>query len=225
MKILIVNGSPRARYSVTLQSCLYLEKRFPQHDFDYLNVGAGISAFEKDITPALKAMVAAELIIFAYPVYCFLVPSQLHRFIELLKDNKAALKNKYVSQLSTSKRFFDVTAHRFMEDNFRDMGMRIIPGLSADMEDMLTAQGRQELEEFFRYSLHCVENKIYDKSTPAQEPLLADYERSISPVKKLDGFDTVIVADLPDGDNSLRDMIRDFDAAYPYRSCQAASSS
>ena len=45
MNILIVNGSPRGRFSVTLQSCLYLEKRFPKHHFEYLNAGAGIDGF------------------------------------------------------------------------------------------------------------------------------------------------------------------------------------
>jgi len=217
MKVLIVNGSPRGRYSVTLQSCLYLEKRFPQHDFEYLNPGIGIAGFEKDMSTALKAMVSAELIVFAYPVYCFLVPSQLHRFIELLKEHKAALKNKYVTQLSTSKRFFDVTAHRFMEDNFRDMGMRLIPGLSADMEDMLNEQGRRELEGFFRCALHCVENGIYDRYSIPSPASLPGYERSLSGTKKQEGFDTVIVADLPAGDEALRDMIKDFDAVFPYR--------
>ena len=217
MKVLIVNGSPRGRYSVTLQSCLYLEKRFPQHDFEYLNVGAGIAGFEKDMNGALKAMVSAELIIFSYPVYCFLVPSQLHRFVELLKENAAALSGKFVTQLSTSKHFFDVTSQRFMEDNFADMGMRIIPGLSADMEDLLSEQGRYELESFFDYALHCVEHKLYSKAQSATPAPLPGYERSLSPVKKLDGFDTVIVADLQAQDEALRDMIKDFDAAFPYR--------
>ena len=217
MKVLIVNGSPRGRYSVTLQSCLYLEKCFPQHEFEYLNVGAAIQSFEKDMAPALKAMVSAELIIFAYPVYTFLVPSQLHRFVELMKKNRAALKNKYVTQFSTSKHFFDVTAHRFMEDNFRDMGMRVIKGLSADMEDMLSQQGRKELKDFFNYALFCVENSVYDKAVPYIPAPVPEYQRSLSQLKKQDGFDTVIVADLKPGDNSLRDMIKDFDAAYPYR--------
>ena len=217
MKVLIVNGSPRGRYSVTLQSCLYLEKHFPQHNFEYLNVGAGISAFEKDMSGALKAMVSAELIVLSYPVYCFLAPSQMHRFVSLLKENKAALKNKYITQFTTSKHFFDVTAHRYIEDNCRDMGMRVIKGLSADMEDMLHEQGRRELEDFFSYALFCVENGIYDKYSPAPAKELPVYERSISPVKKQDGFDTVIVADLKPGDDSLRDMIKDFDAAFPYR--------
>lgn len=217
MKVLIVNGSPRGRYSVTLQSCLYLEKCFPQHEFDYLNVGAAINSYEKDMASALKAMVAAELIIFAYPVYTFLVPSQLHRFMELLKENRAALKNKYVSQFSTSKHFFDVTAHRFMEDNFRDMGMKVIKGLSADMEDLLSQQGRNELKAFFEYALFCVENSVYDKAQPYTPAPLPEYQRSLSPAKKQEGFDTVIVADLKAGDDSLRDMIKDFDAAFPYR--------
>ena len=84
MNILFVNGSPRGRFSVTLQSCLYLEKRFPGHTFEYLNVGAGLDAFEKDTAPASAAFERAELMIFAYPVYSFLVPSQLHRFVELM---------------------------------------------------------------------------------------------------------------------------------------------
>ncbi|MBQ2960348.1 MAG: NAD(P)H-dependent oxidoreductase [Oscillospiraceae bacterium] len=217
MKVLIVNGSPRGRFSVTLQSCLYLEKCFPQHDFDYLNVGAAIQSFEKDMTPALKAMVASDIIIFAYPVYTFLVPSQLHRFMELLKKNRAALKNKFVSQFSTSKHFFDVTAHRFMEDNFRDMGMRVIKGLSADMEDMLSQQGQKELRGFMEYCLFCVEKSVYDKAEPYIPDPLPDYSRSLSPVKKQDKFDTVIVADLSPGDTNLRDMIKDFDASFPYR--------
>ena len=217
MKLLIVNGSPRGRYSVTLQSCLYLEKCFPQHDFEYLNAGAAIQSYEKDMSSALKAMVAADLIIFAYPVYTFLVPSQLHRFVELLKENRAALKNKYVSQFSTSKHFFDVTAHRFMEDNFRDMGMKVIKGLSADMEDMLSPKGREELKGFLDYAIFCVENSVYDKAAPLAAETLPEYQRSLSPVKKQEGFDTVIVADLKAEDSSLRDMIKDFDAAFPYR--------
>ena len=42
MKICVINGSPRGKNSVTLQTVLYLEKRFPQHSFDFLNAGAGI---------------------------------------------------------------------------------------------------------------------------------------------------------------------------------------
>ena len=218
VKILIVNGSPRGRFSVTLQTCLYLEKRFPQHSFEYLNVGAGIAAFEKDMSPAAAAFARAELVVFAYPVYAFLVPSQLHRFVELVKERGLLMKNKYVTQLTTSKHFFDVTAHRFMEDNFHDLGMRVIHGLSADMEDLLSERGQREAEDFLAYAVFCAENGIWEKAAPAaaaSTPL--PYECVIEPCKKRDGFEIVIVGDLRERDESLRALIKDFDAACPFR--------
>ena len=217
IKVLFVNGSPRGRFSVTLQSCLYLEKRFPGHDFAYLNAAAGIAGFEKDMAPAADALRQAELVVFAYPVYSFLVPSQLHRFIELTKEQHLSLKDKYVTQLTTSKHFFDVTAHRFMEENFHDLGARVIRGLSADMEDMLTGQGRDELERFFAYAVFCAENAVYEHTAPSPAPVRKPYESCLDACKKQDGFDTVIVGDLREGDESLRALIKDFTAAYPYR--------
>ena len=217
MKVLFVNGSPRGRFSVTLQSCLYLEQSFPAHSFSYLNVGAGIQGFEKDMAPAAEAFRQAELVIFAYPVYSFLVPSQLHRFLELMKERGVTLKDKYVTQLSTSKHFYDVTAHRFMEENIRDLGGRVIRGLSADMEDMLTEQGRKELRQFFEYVLFCAENGACERAaaSPAAEPV--PYVSTVEACKKQDGFDVVIVGDLREGDESLRALIKDFGAAFPYR--------
>ena len=39
MKILVLNGSPKGDYSITLQTSIYLSKLHPEHDFQYLNVG------------------------------------------------------------------------------------------------------------------------------------------------------------------------------------------
>ena len=218
MKILIVNGSPRGRFSVTLQTCLYLEKRFAGHSFEYLNAGAGIQGFERDMAPAAAAFRRAELVIFAYPVYTFLVPSQLHRFLELMKEQNVSVRGQYVTQLTTSKHFFDVTAHRFVEENCRDMGMRVIRGLSADMDDLLTEKGQKEAEQFLQYAVFCAENGICEEDgAPAEERCEPVYECTLEPVKKQEGFDTVIIGDLREGDESLRAMIKDFDAVYPYR--------
>ena len=217
MKILFINGSPRGRFSVTLQTCLYLAKRFPRHSFEYLNVGAGIQGLERDMAPAAAAFARAELVIFAYPVYTFLVPSQLHRFFELMEETQLPVKGKFVTQLSTSKHFFDVTAQRFVEENCRDLGMRVIRGLSADMEDLLTPRGRKEAEDFLEYAVFCAENGVWERETPAPEAEEPVYACALEPVKKREGFDTVIIGDLREGDESLRAMIKDFDAVYPYR--------
>ena len=117
MNILVINGSPKGKNSITLHTCLFLEKKFPGHRFSYLDAGQKIKALEKDFSPALEAVREADLVVFCYPVYTFLVPSQLHRFLELLKALDIDLSGKAATQVTTSKHFYDVTAHRFIEDN------------------------------------------------------------------------------------------------------------
>ena len=88
MKFLIINGSPKGKYSVTLHTSLYLEKLYNEHEFGYLNVGQQIKSLEKDMSKAIDMINNSDVIIFSYPVYTFIAPSQLHRFIELLKEHK-----------------------------------------------------------------------------------------------------------------------------------------
>ena len=59
------------------------------------------------------------------------------------------LTGKFATQITTSKHFYDVTAHRYVEENCLDLGMRVIRGLSADMEDLTTERGREEARDFF----------------------------------------------------------------------------
>ncbi len=153
MNILVLNGSPKGQYSVTLQTSLYLEIKRPKHHFRVLDVGQRIRTFERDFTEAREAIEWADLVIFSYPVYTFLAPSQLHRFIELMKENRVEAAGKFATQITTSKHFYDVTAHRYIEDNCRDMGFRFIQGLSADMDDLTTQKGRREARAFFDYTV------------------------------------------------------------------------
>jgi hypothetical protein len=47
MKILFLNGSPQGSNSITLQTALYLEKRYPSHTYACLPVGQQIRQLEK----------------------------------------------------------------------------------------------------------------------------------------------------------------------------------
>lgn len=217
MKILFVNGSPRGRFSVTLQTCRYLEQRFPRHSYETLNVGAGLESLERDLRPAAAALARAELVIFAYPVYMGLPPYPLCRFFEWMRAGRLPVRNRCVTQITTSQHVFDDSARRYTEENCLDCGMRVIPGLSAGMEDLLSEAGREQAEDFFRHALWCAEKGVWEQGTVRPEKEAPVYEQSLAPVEKQAGFDTVILADLREGDESLRALIKDFDAVYPYK--------
>ena len=234
MNICVINGSPKGKYSITLQTAYYLEKKFTKHNYYFLNAGQKIKLYEKDMSEALSAMSKADLLIFTYPVYTFLVPSQLHRFVELMKDSGMDFSGKYATQISTSKHFYDMTAHRFMEDNLHDMGMHVIHGLSADMEDLLSKKGQADAISFMKYVEYCIENGVYEpenciKTSHQSIPENSDievYKKVFSKDERKSGHEVVIVTDLKENDLqkdqelhnlSLRNMIDDFCSVFPYQ--------
>ena len=218
MKILVINGSPKGQYSTTLQTVLYLELLHPEHKFEILDAGAKIRLFEKDFSQAKEQLESADLLLFSYPVYTFVVPSQLHRFIELMKASGARLEGKPATQITTSKHFYDVTAHRFIRDNCRDMGLRCIDGLSADMDDLLSEKGRREAREFFDFTVWCAE---HDLAEPVLETHAEAPKHMPVTVPEPDGREkagnVIIVTDLGPEDARLRAMIERFRAVLPLR--------
>lgn len=217
MKICVLSGSPAGKNSITLQTVLYLEKKFPEDSFEIIYAGSEIKSLEKDMSAALKQIKSSELILFCYPVYTFLVPSQLHRFIELMKTSGIDLSDKYAAQFSTSKHFYDTTAHNFIEENCADMGLRYAGGLSADMEDLLREEGREDAVSFWKMVRWRVQKGICRKPDLPESIPVNPYRRCLKETIKHDGHDTVVVANLKETDTSLRNMIADFAAAYPYR--------
>ena len=215
VNILILNGSPKGETSITLQTLLYLQKKFPGQQWKTLHVGQKIKSLEKDFSPALEALSNADLLLFSYPVYTFIAPSQLHRFIELMKAHKVDVSGKMATQVTTSKHFYDTTAHRYIQDNCADFGLNYIPGLSADMEDLTTDNGRKEAENWWKHLLWSAEHghfaPVYP-SFPATKPV------PVTPVEDCSGEskgDVVIVADLKPEDTQLQSMVDRFRAKLP----------
>jgi len=218
MNILVLNGSPKGNYSITLQTSLYLERIFPVHKFQFLNVGQQIKSFEKDFSRAADAITGADLIIFSYPVYTFIAPSQMHRFIELLKASGLDLSNKFATQITTSKHFYDVTAHKYIEENCHDLGIKYIKGLSADMDDLLTENGRKTAKEFFQFVCWSIEHDVYESNTGHAA---VSAHRPVSPAAIKDdekSGDVVIVTDCAKDDKQLNDMINRFRAVLRHKS-------
>lgn len=229
MNILIINGSPKGKYSVTLQTCLYLEKLHPEHHFEQLHAGQRIRSYEKDFSEARIAIAKADILLFSYPVYTFLVPSQLHRFIELMKAEGLDYSGKVATQITTSKHFYDVTAHRFVEDNCADMGLKFIDGLSADMDDLLTEKGRREADDFFDFLLWNVQKGYSKVPSIAHEssdytPVPLSHADLLKVQPAIDSLPTsdakrksvAIVADMTIDDSQLRAMVTHLKARLPF---------
>ncbi len=214
MKILVLNGSPKGDYSITLQTSIYLSKLHPEHEFSFLNVGQRIKALEKDFSEAENKINDADLLIFSYPVYTFLAPYQLHRFIEILKEKEINLNNKFVTQISTSKHFYDVTAHKYIQDNCQEMGMKFIKGLSADMDDLPLEKGQKEAKAFFDFLMWSVGNDICEPNLnlfTAPKNIATDIPEESKENKK---GDVVIIADYGKDDIQLQNMINRFQKVF-----------
>lgn len=216
MRTLVLNGSPKAENSITLQTVRYLEKKYHIENLEVLHVGMKIKALEKNFLPALQSIEKADVLLFSYPVYTFLAPSQLHRFIALMKAYGANVSGKIATQITTSKHFYDTTAHRYIQDNLQEMGANFIRGLSADMEDLTTEVGRTEAEKWWESFLWNAEKGFF-------EPVYPVYTQEKSapvtvPAEQLDGKpgDVVIIADLAAEDTQLAGMISRFRSMLPY---------
>ncbi len=216
MNILVINGSPKGKNSITLQTSLFFEKLMTKHTFSYLHAGQKIKYYEKNMTEAVSMIKSADLIIFSYPVYTFIAPSQLHHFINLMKNCGEDFSGKFVTQISTSKHFYDITAHRYIEENCFDMGMKVIKGLSADMDDLTTKKGQKEAIAFMKHTLWCVRNsvseKIPDKKNYEEKEYIA--VKNENPVLK--SGTVSLVCDFSEDDERLISMIADFKEKCPY---------
>jgi len=214
MNILVLNGSPKGEYSITLQTVRFLEKLHPEHTFDVLHVGRQIKSLEKDFSKAIVLLQNADLLLFSYPVYTFIAPYQLHRFVELLKASGIDLRGKFATQITTSKHFYDVTAHRYVQDNCQDLGLKFIRGLSADMDDLLTEKGQREAKSFFAYVCRCVKEGRYEpfpekQGKPKHMPVTA-----VEAGEREKNGDVVILTTCEETDTQLQAMIDRFQAVF-----------
>lgn len=153
MKISVLNGSPKGITSVTMQYVHYIQKKFPCHELRIINISPGIHKIENDahhFQEIMDDIRSSQGVLWAFPVYFLLVPSNYKRFIELISINRSEniFKNKYAAVLTTSIHFFDHTAHNYMNSICDDLDMKYTGYFSADMYDLRKQAERERLELF-----------------------------------------------------------------------------
>lgn len=223
MNIVVINGSPKGKNSVTLQYIEYLRKRNASDNFSIIDVGQKIRKYEKPeaMNEVMAEIVNSDLLLFTYPVYTFLAPYQLARFIELLKQHPEAVKleGKFVTQLTTSMHFYDYTAHRYITENARDLKMKVIEGHSPEMEDLLTPKGQKQVSDFYSRIKFAMKNDItaytYDTIPEFSDFIFKTETAEQIQIEVKEEIDTVIVTDCEPDNTGLQNMIDEFIRIYP----------
>ncbi len=215
MKITVLNGSPKGEVSTTMQYIKYLSNNYEEHEFEILSVGHEIRKLEKDAQAweeVIGRVKAADIVLWAFPLYILSVHASYKRFIELIFERSAqeAFKGKYTAALSTSIKFFDYTAHEYIHGICDDLMMNYCGYYSAHMQDLLKKKERMRLRLFF-------EDIIAAKQASEPMPrsyMPLDYSKCVAyknePPKKtaqLDGKRAVIVTDSMQDGESLTDMV------------------
>ncbi|TFG28710.1 MAG: hypothetical protein EU532_04690 [Promethearchaeota archaeon] len=165
MKIAILNGSPKGNLSVTLQYILYIQKKFPHHEYKILNVAQQIKTLEKNqekFEDIIEEIKTSDGVIWEFPLYVMLVSSQYKRFIELIFERNVedAFKNKYASLICTSIHFYDHTAINYIHAISEDLEMKFVGHFSADMMDLMDEEQRKNLISFAEDFFSTIENKL-----------------------------------------------------------------
>jgi multimeric flavodoxin WrbA len=170
MKITVLNGSPKGHLSVTMQYVSFIQRKFPHHELKIVDVASRIKKIEKDeknFQEVMEEVRSSEGVLWAFPLYVFLVSSQYKRFIELLWEKKTeeVFKNKYAGVLTTSIHFFDHTAHNYIRAICDDLEMKFAGQFSAGMHDLLEENGRKRLITFAETFFQAIESNIPTSKT------------------------------------------------------------
>lgn len=216
MKIIVLNGSPKSEKSVTMQSIKYLEQSYEKHQFESVHIIKEIKKYEenRDQLEALcKKVKEADVVIWAFPLYHTLVPSQYKRFIELIFENNLIdyFAEKYTSVFSTSIHYADIHGHNFMRAICEDLGMKYVEYLSHEMHDLIKEKGRRELKLFFENLLIYVNedlttNRLFRPLSKSNFKYKAgETDKFINTNKKI-----IIVTDAEKEDNNLNEMINKY---------------
>lgn len=221
MKIIVLNGSPKGNSSITLQHVKFIQNNFPQYSLKIFDISEDINEIEKDskvFQGIIDDIRAADGVLWAFPVYYFLVPSQYKRFIELIweRSSNEVFRGKYTAVLTTSVHFYDHAAHEYMNSICDDLEMKYVDSFSAGMGDFFKKEQRDKLyifaEKFFeaieknkpvakRYNKFAYTNLSYYPGKPGGKIDIGD--------KKI-----LIVTDLRKGQENLGKMIERFRSSF-----------
>ena len=220
MRIIVLNGSPKGEYSVTLQYVNLVKKIFEEHDFLIIHISKRIKKIEKDLhlfNQIIEDVKTSDLVLWSFGLWVLAVPAQYMRFIELIMERKAesAFNNKYTAVISTSIHFYDHTAHNYMRAVCEDLDMQFVEGISFDMMDLMQEKERGDLITFFENIIRTVEKKtVMSKMYPPLQFNHFVYEPSHDSDNIKTNKKVLVIADYYEENSNLGRMIHRFSSSF-----------
>ena len=200
-----------------MQYILYIQKKFPMHEFIILNVAQQINRLENNeekLREVIEEINTSDAIIWGTPVYVMLVPSQLKQFIELIwkKYFTNIFENKYAAIFLTSIHFYDHISLNYLRAICDDLNMKYIGHFAADTFDLLIRNKRKQLLLFAENFFDSIANQIptikqYDKLRFREfeyQPAMNENKISVNSKKVL------ILTDSADESSNLFKMVQRF---------------
>lgn len=156
MNIVVLNGSPKGEHSITLAYLHYVQTCFPEYRYSVIHVAKDIQTIERSpdrfdrITNRIRA---ADALVWLYGVWVLLVPAQMVRFLELIRERnqRHVFAGKYSASMSTSIHYLDHFAEHYIRAESEDLGMQFFDHLSLDIRDLMNAEKRGNIRRFFSY--------------------------------------------------------------------------
>ncbi|MGL4370467.1 MAG: flavodoxin family protein, partial [Spirochaetota bacterium] len=153
MNIIVLHGSPKGETSVTMQYVLYLQKKMPEHSWNIECVASRISKLENDesaFSAIIEKVKKADIVLWSFPLYHLLVPSQMKRFIELTQERNEgdAFFGKYAAAIMTSIHYYDHTARNYIQAVSEDLGMSFAGAFTPAMDDLKKPAVQKNLLSF-----------------------------------------------------------------------------
>ena len=223
MKIIVLNGSPKGDNSVTMASVKYLKVVFPEHDFTVKHIAQSIHRLEKDpevFESVINEVRESDIVLWAFPLYFLLVHANYKRFIELIFERgvQDAFAGKYTASLSTSIHFYDHTAHNYMHGICEDLEMHFVSAFSAEMNDLMIEQERDNLRFFLGDVIDSYQKKVVKAKV---FPILPPYQLDYNPapvtgedVAESGDLKVVVLTDTGSMSDNLRHMIKRFNLSF-----------
>ena len=124
---------------------------------------------------------------------------------------------KYTASFSTSIHFFDYTAHNYIQGICEDLGMHFVRSFSAEMQDLMDAQERQNLKDFMENVIYAFKNKVHTSRVfpkLKQTDLKYKSDDIVEVIADSDNIKLVILTDTASMSDNLQNMVKRFQANF-----------